>query len=134
MELIEFKNLPDTSTPINENNLNNNFNELDRRTLKADAVSFNSYNEFGKLYADLVANKNKTCTGEIGNQHSTNLKTLLGDPNIGNYTNCIFEVLTNNQTDGCVRITAFAPYTSNVRIAYLIVAGSDIQYTGWQTL
>ena len=28
MSLIEFKNLPDTSTPINAENLNNNFNEL----------------------------------------------------------------------------------------------------------
>lgn len=28
MALIEFKNLPNTSTPINETNLNNNFNEI----------------------------------------------------------------------------------------------------------
>lgn len=28
MNLIEFKNLPDTSTPLNADNLNNNFNEL----------------------------------------------------------------------------------------------------------
>lgn len=28
MALIEFKNLPDTSTPLNAENLNNNFNEL----------------------------------------------------------------------------------------------------------
>lgn len=31
MALIEFKNLPDTSTPINAENLNNNFNELKNR-------------------------------------------------------------------------------------------------------
>ena len=28
MALIEFKNLPDTSTPLNAENLNNNFNDL----------------------------------------------------------------------------------------------------------
>ena len=31
MALIEFKNKPDTSSPINANNLNNNFNELDNK-------------------------------------------------------------------------------------------------------
>ena len=31
MSLIEFKNLPDTSTPLNAENLNNNFNELDNK-------------------------------------------------------------------------------------------------------
>ena len=31
MALIEFKNLPDTSTPLSAENLNNNFNELNNR-------------------------------------------------------------------------------------------------------
>lgn len=31
MALIEFKNLPDTSTPLNAENLNNNFNELENK-------------------------------------------------------------------------------------------------------
>lgn len=32
MALIEFKNKPNTTTPINANNLNHNFKELDERT------------------------------------------------------------------------------------------------------
>ena len=31
MALIEFKDLPDTTTPLNADNLNNNFNELDNK-------------------------------------------------------------------------------------------------------
>lgn len=36
MALIEFKNKPDLSTPINADNLNNNFNELDDRSTEID--------------------------------------------------------------------------------------------------
>lgn len=36
MALIEFKNKPDTSSPINANNLNNNFNELNTNINNTD--------------------------------------------------------------------------------------------------
>lgn len=37
MSLIEFKDLPDTSTPINSANLNNNFNELNNKLNDIDS-------------------------------------------------------------------------------------------------
>ena len=36
MALIEFKNKPDTTTPINADNLNHNFNELDTKLAETD--------------------------------------------------------------------------------------------------
>jgi hypothetical protein len=33
MALIEFKDKPNTTTPVNANNLNNNFNDLDNRSI-----------------------------------------------------------------------------------------------------
>lgn len=44
MALIEFKNLPDRTTPINAENLNNNFSELE--TLSRPVVLFNSSGTF----------------------------------------------------------------------------------------
>lgn len=45
MALIEFKNLPDTSTPINATNLNNNFNELNTEILDLTNVKTVTYSE-----------------------------------------------------------------------------------------
>ena len=41
MSLVEFKNLPDTTTPINAANLNNNFNELNSQ-ISAAASAINN--------------------------------------------------------------------------------------------
>ena len=41
MSLVEFKNLPDTTTPINAANLNNNFNELNSQ-ISAAAAAINN--------------------------------------------------------------------------------------------
>lgn len=56
MALIEFKNLPDKSTPINAENLNNNFNALKGKLLWTNP---NSSNEFAKqtISLDLSAYK-----------------------------------------------------------------------------
>lgn len=43
MALIEFKNLPDTTTPINAENLNNNFDELDDGL--SNKVNFDELND-----------------------------------------------------------------------------------------
>lgn len=51
MALIEFKDLPDTTTPLTASNLNNNFNELDE---KIDSVVESGSNANGNYvkYAD----------------------------------------------------------------------------------
>lgn len=40
MDLINFKDLPDTTTPINATNLNNNFNELDDKIEELKSLNF----------------------------------------------------------------------------------------------
>ena len=40
--MIEFKDLPDTSTPITADNLNNNFNELNEKIETCKTVTFNN--------------------------------------------------------------------------------------------
>lgn len=42
MALIEFKNLPDTSTPLNAENLNNNFVDLNKQISNVKFYSCNS--------------------------------------------------------------------------------------------
>lgn len=125
--MIEFKDLPDSSTPINADNLNNNFNAVFYKETK----SFDTYSNLNTLVQDIYSNKDKECIGAIGTLYDTNLKTLLGDPQIGNYTTCVFEHITGDATEGCIRVTAQAPYTSNFRIAYFIYDSQGIQYTGW---
>lgn len=45
MALIEFKNLPDTSTPLTAENLNNNFNELNKINSNRNVLVLNSISE-----------------------------------------------------------------------------------------
>lgn len=135
MALIEFKDLPDKSTPLNSTNLNNNFNYLNEKFKKKENYNCNNFSDFYSLWKGLIANRDKVSRGEIGYLHNTNLKTLLGSPEIGNYTNCIFEVLSETDSEGVVRITAYTPYVGKIKIAYLTVADdSDFQYSGWITI
>lgn len=53
MSLIEFKNLPDTSTPINAENLNNNFNEVMQPKLKKLWENPNQNADFGEQTINL---------------------------------------------------------------------------------
>ena len=46
MALIEFKNKPNTDTPINDDNLNHNFNELVNDLHYKDGDTFEYYSEF----------------------------------------------------------------------------------------
>jgi len=51
---------------------------------------------------------------------------------MGNYTNCIFELLTELDSEGVIRITAYAPWVGGIKVAYLtIVNPYDVKYTGW---
>lgn len=51
MALIEFKDLPNTSTPLNAENLNNNFNELNRaNTYSTDEQVIGSWLDGKPLY------------------------------------------------------------------------------------
>ena len=54
MALIQFEDLPSTNTPINANNLNNNFNEL-----KAYTLYDNLTGEESVTLSDSLANYNK---------------------------------------------------------------------------
>lgn len=105
---------------------------LNDNIIKKERFNCNNFSDFYSLWKGLVVNRNKICRGEIGYKHNTNLKNLLGSPDIGNYTNCVFEVLPETDSEGVVRITAYAPYVKEIKIAYLtIVNDTDYQYTGW---
>ena len=139
MQKITFKNLPDTTTPVNATNLNAiQTNAENAINLKADItkenLSMNDYSTFASLVSAIFQNKNKICYGQIGDLHNTNIKTLIGNPNIGNYTTAVFEVLIDfGSAEGSIRATAFAPFTTNVVVGYINVSsgGSDCQWTGW---
>lgn len=105
---------------------------LNEKLIKKERFNCNKFSDFYSLWEGIVANKNKICRGEIGDAHSTNLKNLLGNPNMGNYTNCIFELLTELDSEGVIRITAYAPWVGGIKVAYLtIVNYQDVKYTGW---
>lgn len=88
MALIEFKDKPNTTTPINANNLNNNFNELVSKVVEGQETALNEYvggKQVYRLYKNL---------GSLPNQTSKSYLTGLSD----NYT-CIkyqlFAVMNN---------------------------------------
>lgn len=77
MDLIEFKNLPDTSTPLNADNLNHNFNELNNgiEDLKTDVID--SINEL---------NNKIVKSTELYNTTGNNANTLTLNESIDNFT------------------------------------------------
>lgn len=66
MALIEFKNLPDTTTPINAQNLNNNFNECGADTGWITLNSVIKYRKIGKIvYIAGLSQNNVTVGGDV---------------------------------------------------------------------
>ena len=58
MALIEFKDKPNTTTPVNANNLNNNFNELVPKVVEGQEIALNEYvgdKRVYRLYKNLGA-------------------------------------------------------------------------------
>ena len=53
MGLIEFKDLPDTSTPLNAENLNNNFNALKGEKVWTNPNPTNDFDE-NEIQLDLI--------------------------------------------------------------------------------
>ena len=128
MALIEFKDYPNTTTPLNAENLNHNF----RRVVYKEDMVFDDYSDLMTLCKDVYANKDKRCIGGIGNLYDTNLRTLLGNPEIGNYTTCLFEHLMGAEIEGCIRVTAQAPYERRYKTAYIIYDSKGSLFTGWR--
>ena len=63
MALIEFKDKPNTTTPINANNLNNNFNELVSKVVEGQETALNEYvggKQVYRLYKNLGSLPNQT--------------------------------------------------------------------------
>lgn len=63
MALIEFKDKPNTTTPLNATNLNNNFNELVSKVVKGQEIALNEYvdgKQVYRLYKNLGALPNNT--------------------------------------------------------------------------
>ena len=139
MNKINFQNLPDTTTPVNATNLNAvQTNAENAINLKVDItkehLSLNDATTFADIVSGVVNNRNKICNGQIGDQHSTSIKTLLGNPNIGNYTTVVFELMIDygNGSEGSIRATAYAPFTTNVVVGYLNYGGGgSYEWTGW---
>lgn len=92
MALIEFKNLPDTSTPLSAENLNNNFNELNNRDVYSTEEKVVGTWINGKPIYRIVYSINVTETSYTKNVSSLNIDTLIkingisqGDPRTMNY-------------------------------------------------
>lgn len=65
MALIEFKDKPNTTTPVNANNLNNNFNELVPKVVEGQEIALNEYvggKRVYRLYKNLGALPNNDGT------------------------------------------------------------------------
>lgn len=75
MNLIEFKNKPDTSTPINSNNLNHNFNEI-KNMIKTEKTYGDEYT----YSCDYINAINKICYGGLRQNKSHNLTLATWTP------------------------------------------------------
>lgn len=65
MALIEFKDKPNTTTPLNATNLNNNFNELVSKVVEGQETALNEYvggKQVYRLYKNLGTLPNNTDT------------------------------------------------------------------------
>ena len=63
MALIEFKDKPNTTTPLNATNLNNNFNELVSKVVEGQEIALNEYvggKQVYRLYKNLGVLPNNT--------------------------------------------------------------------------
>lgn len=77
MDLIEFKDLPDTSTPLNADNLNHNFNELNN---DIDELKIDVNDSINELNNKIVKST------ELYNTTGNNATTLVLNESINNFT------------------------------------------------
>ena len=112
-----------------------NLSNVLNKTFYKEIKSFNEYSDLIVLINDINSNKDKICFGNIGTLDNTNLKTLLGSPNIGNYTICVFETIDDFGQEGCIKVIAYAPYTTNTVEGYIIYDTvnniKSARFTGW---
>ena len=80
MALIEFKNKPDTTTPINATNLNNNFNELNNNVNALNETINDIYNQIWPIGRGFIDFTNTDYSNYLG---FTWERTLLGLTPIG---------------------------------------------------
>lgn len=122
--MITFKDLPNTETPVTAENLNSNFSELDNITktkLDINPAVYNLENisTLKSLVETVYANRDKMCTGFIGDLSDTGLRGCLGNPELGNYVGCVVEHIQGNETEGQLRVTAYGAYTKYAAIQYV---------------
>ena len=88
--MLVFKDLPDTSTPINAQNLNNNFNELlsnitnlvSAETVSSDSITVKANSEYGGTIN--ISKKGYTAMGILWVDVSSNGVDLLKFSQFGN--------------------------------------------------
>lgn len=82
MALIEFKNLPDTNTPINAENLNHNFNELNKsNTYSTEEKVVGTWIDGKPLYRKTISfNDTFSASYPIEKEHNiSNVSTIFID-------------------------------------------------------
>jgi len=93
-------------------------------------ISINDCSSFAEIAGIMNANKGKTGTGSIGNLESSNLKTLLGNPEgFANYTtvNAVYEGVH------VIHLYAVMHAVSPGKLAHAYVKniGTEWTWTGW---
>ena len=80
MALIEFKNLPDTTTPITAENLNNNFNECNNIVESGSNANGNyiKYSD-GTMICTKSYSGNINISAQLGNVYYTGIYAQAGD-------------------------------------------------------
>lgn len=113
MALKEFKNLPNTDTPINAENLNSNFNELYDNIVtlyEGDITETGNY-EISEDYGNF---KLLAIYGSTGVKSARNVVVVPGFKIIGNDSNYVgFNITSNPATEYYIR------YSSNTGSKYI---------------
>ena len=87
------------------------------------------------LCETIVNNKNKDCRGSIGSLEDTNLRTLLGNPNLGNYVVAKFYLILGDNEQGTIKIETNTYFGSLNAIGYInyqtLENTTSAQWSGW---
>jgi hypothetical protein len=105
---------------------------LNSKISKMPSVDLEDCSTLSTLFSLLRTGDNKMGYGGIGNSNNTNLRTLLGNPDLGAWVSCNIVMLSDNTTSGfAIAMCGSAVADGTVKFKFLKHNGNYYGQTSW---